>query len=68
LATVNSTLNTEVLWKSNLDYVYDSTNNLFAEINFGPKKSSYFGKNEHPQDYLYGRVVRVKPSFNQYHK
>jgi hypothetical protein len=33
------------IFRNNADYVYDSTNNLLAEIFFGPKKSSYFGKN-----------------------
>jgi hypothetical protein len=51
---------------TNSDYVYDSVNNLFAEVYFGPKKSTYFGKNEHPQDYLYGRIVRVAPTYNAY--
>lgn len=53
-------------YSSDADYVYDSANCLFAEIYFGPKKSSYFSKNEQPNDYMYGRIVRVTPSYNLY--
>lgn len=41
-------------------------NCLFAEIYFGPKKNSYFGKNEQPYDYLYGRIVKVTPAYHAY--
>lgn len=52
----------------NSGFVYDTKNSLFAEIECGPRKKSFFGKNSDPDDFIFGRIVRVHSSFYDYFK
>ena len=50
-------------WFDCKNFAYDTHNDLFAEIIFGPKKSGFFGKSNGPLDYVSGQIHQVKPGF-----
>jgi hypothetical protein len=44
-------------------YVYDKTNNFFSDMLFGPIKTSMFGANSDPDDYVSGKIYKVNKIF-----
>lgn len=68
MGIAESNFKTNVHTKIDSGFGYDIKNSLFAEIECGPRKRSFFGKNSDPDDFISGRIVRVHASFYDYFK
>lgn len=47
---------------SGKNFIFDQKNMLYAELNFGQQKFSYFGTSSDPVDMVCGKIYKVKPS------
>lgn len=53
-----------ILYFTFLVYAFDKTNNLFAELIFGPFKSGgIFSSSSQPEDYFHGKIYEVTDKF-----
>lgn len=48
--------------------IYDKKNLIFTELNYGPRKTSFFGNSDDSFDYVHGKIFKVTPSFDEYFK
>lgn len=44
-------------------YVYDKTNGIYSELNYGPRKKSMIMKNSEPKDFVYGKIYKLRSEF-----
>ena len=47
----------------NIVFAYDQTNHYFSEICYGPKKKGMIMKSSEPDDFVFGKIYKLKPEF-----
>ena len=45
--------------------MYDKKNNIFGEVNYGPRKKNIIMKNSEPRDLVFGKIYQLKKEFVQ---